>query len=51
MDSGTSDIRLAIVSGIQKIKDKSSAKAYIIQKAKVDNHYVIREIARELNEV
>ena len=51
MDSGTSDIRLAIVSRIQKIKDKSSAKAYIIQKAKVDNHYVIREIVKELKEV
>lgn len=51
MDSGTSDIRLAIVSRIKKIKANSSTKAYIIQKAKVDNHYVIREIVKEIKEV
>lgn len=47
MDSGCADIRLAIISRIKKIKDNSSTKQYIIQKAKIDNHYLVREIAKE----
>ena len=44
-------IGIQTTSRIKKIKDNSSTKAYIIQKAKVDNHYVIREIIKEIKGV
>lgn len=50
MDWGASDIKIAIISRITKIQDDSTTKEYIIQKAKVDNHYVVRKIANEIKE-
>lgn len=51
MDWGASDIKIAIISRITQIQDESTTKDYIIQKAKVDNHYTVRQIANEFKEV
>lgn len=48
MDWGSSDIKIAIISRISKIQDDSKTKEYIIQKAKVDNHYAVRQIANDI---
>ena len=48
MDGGSSDIKIAIISRIPKIQGDSVTKEYIIQKAKVDNHYAVRQIASEI---
>lgn len=50
MDSGSSDIRIAIISRIKKIQDNTSIRDHIIQKAMTDNHYVVREIAKNIQE-
>ena len=50
MDSGSSDIRIAIISRIKRIQDNSSIRDHIIQKAMTDNHYVVREIAKDIRE-
>lgn len=51
MDWGSSDIKIAIISRITQIQDESTTKEYIIKKAKVDNHYTVRQIANEFKEV
>ena len=48
MDGGSSDIKIAIISRMPKIRSDSATKEYIIQKAKVDNHYAVRQIANEI---
>jgi hypothetical protein len=50
MDSGSSDIRMAIISRIKQIRDNSSIRDHIIQKAMTDNHFVVREIAKDIRE-
>lgn len=50
MDSGSSDIRIAIISRIKRIQDSSAIRSHIIQKAITDNHYVVREIAKGIKE-
>lgn len=53
MDTGTSIIKVSIISRVKKIKHSDRAIIdYIIQKGKVDNNYLVRKIANELvNEV
>ena len=48
MDGGSSDIKIAIISRMPKVPGDSATKEYIIQKAKVDNHYAVRQIANEI---
>ena len=49
MDTGTSIIKVSIISRVKKIKDSdNSFKDYIIQKGKVDNNYLVRKIASDL---
>ena len=48
MDGGSSDIKIAIISRIPKIQGDSATKDHIIQKAKVDNHYAVRQIATNI---
>lgn len=50
MDSGSSDIRIAIISRIKRIQDNSSIRDHIIQKAMTDNHYVVRQITKDIME-
>lgn len=50
MNSGSSDIRIAIISRIRRIQDDSAIRDHIIQKALTDNHYMVREIAKEIRE-
>ena len=50
MDSGSSDIRIAIISRIKRIQDDSPIRDHIIQKAMTDNHYLVREIAKDIRE-
>lgn len=52
MDTGTSKIKVSILSRVKKIADgDNSVKEYIIQKGRVDNNYWVRKIAKELNDV
>jgi hypothetical protein len=49
MDTGTSIIKVSIISRVKRIKDSdNSVKDYIIQKGKVDNNYLVRKIASDL---
>ena len=48
MDGGSSDIKIAIISRMPKVPGDSATKEYVIQKAKVDNHYAVRQIANEI---
>ncbi len=51
MDTGTSIIKVSIISRVKRIKDSdSSVKDYIIQKGKVDNNYLVRKIASDLTD-
>ena len=50
MDSGSSDIRIAIISRIKQIQDNSSIRDHIIQKALTDNNFLVREIAKDIQE-
>ena len=43
MDTGSSDIRIAIISRIKQIQVASSIRDHIIQKAITDNHFVVRK--------
>ena len=42
---------ISIIEAAKQRAMKAVTKAYIIQKAKVDNHYVIREIIKEIKGV
>lgn len=48
MDSGCSDIKLEIINQMKNIDCQSEIKEYIIQKAIVDNHYLVRKSAEFL---
>lgn len=48
MDGGSSGVKIAIISRMPKVQGDSAIKDYIIQKAKVDNHYAVRQIANEI---
>lgn len=48
MDIDSSDIRIAIVHEMKNINQTNALRSYIIQKAKVDNHYLVRKIAKEI---
>jgi hypothetical protein len=50
MDTGTSIIKVSIISRVKKIADgDSSVKDYIIQKGRVDNNYLVRKISERFN--
>ena len=47
MDCSNSDIKLVIVKNIDKINSNGNYKEYIIEKAKLDNHYLVIKYANE----
>ena len=47
MDCSNSDIKLVIVTKIDKIISNGDYKEYIIEKAKLDNHYLVIKYANE----
>lgn len=47
MDCSNSDIKLIIVKNIDKIISNGDYKEYIIEKAKLDNHYLVIKYANE----
>lgn len=47
MDCSNSDIKLVIVKNIDKIISNGDYKEYIIEKAKLDNHYLVIKYANE----
>ena len=47
MDCFNSDIKLVIVKNIDKIISNGDYKEYIIEKAKLDNHYLVIKYANE----
>jgi len=47
MDCSNSDIELVIVKNIDKIISNADYKEYIIEKAKLDNHYLVIKYANE----
>lgn len=47
MDCSNSDIKLVIVKNIDKIISNGDYKEYIIEKAKLDNHYLVVKYANE----
>ena len=47
MDCSNSDIKLVIVTNIDKIISNGDYKDYIIEKAKLDNHYLVIKYANE----
>lgn len=47
MDTATSDVKIAIVKNVSELSSDSSVKDFILQKALVDNNYIIREIAKK----
>ena len=47
MDCSNSDIKLVIVKNIDKINSNGDYKEYIIEKAKLDNHYLVIKYANE----
>ena len=47
MDNSNSDIKLVIVKNIDKIISNGDYKEYIIEKARLDNHYLVIKYANE----
>ncbi len=47
MDNSNSDIKLVIVKNIDKIISNDDYKEYIIEKARLDNHYLVIKYANE----
>ncbi|UJD04177.1 DUF4062 domain-containing protein [Streptococcus infantis] len=47
MDNSNSDIKLVIVKNIDKISSNGDYKEYIIEKARLDNHYLVIKYANE----